>query len=301
MTPFTSYAIQRALNVTVDGKFGPETEAAMREALGNPKDDTGRPWRAKRLIIGYQQKLMKEAGIEVTVDGLIGPATLHAFEKYQDLLRRSESDRAFIAAASWYEGWLAAIRSWLWPVPEVGKVVLPAPGKPERALPPPVLPPDAPAPRTTWPRQVDVPKVFGAVGTNQTVILTPWQMELAWDSGVKTRKISLHEKVAPSAMRALDRIYRHYGDAGIRDLGLHKFGGSLNVRKMRGGDSYSMHSWGIAIDFDPDRNQLRWDHTKARLAKPDAKVFWDIWESEGWVSLGRERDFDWMHVQAARL
>lgn len=66
---------------------------------------------------------------------------------------------------------------------------------------------------------------------------------------------------------------------------------------MRG----SLHSWGIAIDFDPERNALNWDHTKARLARPDAEDFWKIWEAEGWVNLGRSRDFDWMHVQAARL
>ena len=70
---------------------------------------------------------------------------------------------------------------------------------------------------------------------------------------------------------------------------------------MRGGTQYSMHSWGIAIDFDPERNQLNWGRDRARLAAADCVPFWDIWEAEGWVSLGRARNFDWMHVQAARL
>ena len=74
-----------------------------------------------------------------------------------------------------------------------------------------------------------------------------------------------------------------------------------HVRKMRGGSSYSMHSWGIAIDFDPERNQLKWGKDRARLAQPDAVEFWRCWEAEGWVALGRARDYDWMHVQAARL
>lgn len=306
-TPFTSIAIQRALKVTEDGKWGPETEAAMRAALGSPRDNTNRPWAVKRLIIGYQQKLMREAGIEITVDGLMGPATLHAFEKWQDLQRKTPDQQALVAASvSWWNWrkWL----SWLFPakevIPEVGKVVIPAPGLPEIIVAPePVREPKIvrPASPTVWPRQKDVPEFFGPVGANQKIILCPWEMTLAWDSGVKTRKISLHEKVAPSAQRALERIWEHYGPEGIKALGLDKYGGSLNVRKMRGGDSYSMHSWGIAIDFDPDRNQMRWDHTKARLAKADAKAFWDIWADEGWVSLGRERDFDWMHVQAARL
>ncbi|AFL51378.1 hypothetical protein ABIE78_002797 [Sinorhizobium fredii] len=70
---------------------------------------------------------------------------------------------------------------------------------------------------------------------------------------------------------------------------------------MRGGNSYSMHSWGIAMDFDPERNQLHAYKPSARLSHSDAVPFWVAWESEGWLSLGRARDFDWMHVQAARL
>ncbi|MCA1748660.1 MAG: M15 family metallopeptidase [Sphingomonadales bacterium] len=70
---------------------------------------------------------------------------------------------------------------------------------------------------------------------------------------------------------------------------------------MRGGSSWSMHSWGIAIDFDPANNQLRWGRDRARMAKPAYAPFLNAWESEGWISLGRERNFDWMHVQAARL
>ena len=38
------------------------------------------------------------------------------------------------------------------------------------------------------------------------------------------------------------------------------------------------------------------DFAQAELA-PNA----GRWEEEGWISLGRARDFDWMHVQAARL
>ena len=84
-------------------------------------------------------------------------------------------------------------------------------------------------------------------------------------------------------------------------LGLDLFGGSLNVRKMRGGNNWSVHAWGAAIDFDPARNQLRWDSSKARLGKLDAERFWRIWEEAGWTSLGRTKNYDWMHVQAVQL
>lgn len=155
--------------------------------------------------------------------------------------------------------------------------------------------------RNVWPRQRDVERYFGKVGTNQARVALPFSMKLAWDTDHEIDTITLHEKVADSAARCFDRIADAYTAEERAEIGIDLFGGSLNVRKMRGGSRYSMHSWGIAIDFDPARNQLRWTRAEARLAASDAVKFWQIWEDEGWLSLGRARDFDWMHVQAARL
>lgn len=155
--------------------------------------------------------------------------------------------------------------------------------------------------RNIWPRQKDVPDFFGAVGTSQTTIDLPYAMTIAWDTSIKVRKMTLHSKVAASALRVLNQVAEIYTEAERKSLGLDLFGGSLNVRRMRGGSSYSMHSWGIAIDFDPARNGLNTKAPAARLSHPDAIPFWEAWEAEGWLSLGRARNFDWMHVQAARL
>lgn len=152
-----------------------------------------------------------------------------------------------------------------------------------------------------WPRQSGVPSFFGDVGENQTRIEVPFDMVLAWDKDTRLSRMTVHRKVAESATRALTRVADTYSAPERASLGLHLFGGSLAVRRMRGGSSWSMHSWGIAIDFDPERNQLRWKAPRPRLSHDDALPFWRIWEDEGWVSLGRARDFDWMHVQAARL
>lgn len=165
-----------------------------------------------------------------------------------------------------------------------------------------VAPPPEPSSATgAWPKQVDCMRFYGGVGLFQKKLALPYPMRLAWDKGVVVRQITVHEKVHDSAARVFQKIAARYNEGARKDLGLDLFGGSLNVRRMRGGTSYSMHSWGIAIDFDPERNQLRWGRDKARLAKPDAEDFWKFWEAEGWVSLGRSRNFDWMHVQAARL
>ena len=62
-----------------------------------------------------------------------------------------------------------------------------------------------------------------------------------------------------------------------------------------------MHSRGIALDYDPTRYKLRWGRDRAHLAGADYEDWWQCWEAEGWVSLGRTRNFDWMRVQAAKL
>jgi hypothetical protein len=155
--------------------------------------------------------------------------------------------------------------------------------------------------RETFPTESQVRMHYGERGANQTLIEVPYTMRLAWNKSIAIRRFSIHEKVHDSALRCFNRIHDHYGPTGINSIGANLFGGCLNVRKKRGGDSWSMHSWGIAIDFDPARNQLRMNRDRARLGKSDAEVFLDIWEEEGWVSLGRSRNYDWMHIQAARL
>lgn len=63
----------------------------------------------------------------------------------------------------------------------------------------------------------------------------------------------------------------------------------------------SMHSWGIAFDFDPERNGFRTRAPAAEFSLPVYRDWFEIWEAEGAVSLGRARNYDWMHIQFARL
>ena len=139
---------------------------------------------------------------------------------------------------------------------------------------------------------------FGQVGQHQTRIKLPYPMTLAWDLNVVVEEISLHRHVAEKAQQAFEEVARVYSDRDIVYHGFDLFGGSLNVRKIRGGDRYSTHAWGIAIDIDPVRNRLRWKEGKAHLSSPDCAEFLDIWEHAGWYSLGRKKGYDWMHLQA---
>lgn len=154
--------------------------------------------------------------------------------------------------------------------------------------------------KTKWPYQSECLKFYGPVGQNQTLLTPPYPLYL-YDTRTPVTRISVHTKVVGSVERILTKVKETYSEKDRRDLRLDRFFGSLNVRKMRGGSSWSMHSWGIALDFDANRNQLRWGRDRAALAKPIYDKWWAAWEAEGWVSLGREKNYDWMHVQAARI
>ena len=128
----------------------------------------------------------------------------------------------------------------------------------------------------------------------------PYTLRLAWDLTSKVNRIRCHQKVADSLIRVLQAVKSAYGEQRIQELRLDRYGGCYNPRRKRGGSAWSTHAWGIALDFDPDQNQLQWGRDKASFAKPDYDLWWACWEQEGWISLGRKANFDWMHVQAAR-
>lgn len=154
---------------------------------------------------------------------------------------------------------------------------------------------------TDWPTQANVEAFFGPPAQNQVMFATPYPMRLAWDTGTIVNRFQCHAKVVDAFSRIFTQTLMHYGIDQIRELRLDLFGGCFNHRPMRGGTQLSMHSWGIAIDLDPERNQLNWNRSRAAFARPEYEPFWGFVEKQGLVSLGRERDFDWMHFQAARL
>lgn len=147
-------------------------------------------------------------------------------------------------------------------------------------------------------KQSDAARFYGRPGTNHVRLTPPYKLFYG-DSPVSS--FLINAKCADSAGRAMDVILRHYGAQRIHAMGVDRFGGCFNDRVMRGGTRKSMHAYACAIDWDPARNALRSDHRAAQFAKPEYAAFLDAWEAEGWTSLGRARDFDWMHVQAADL
>jgi len=130
-----------------------------------------------------------------------------------------------------------------------------------------------------------------------TVIQLPYPMRLAWDLDVKVTRMSCHKDVADKFLAVFNDLLCHYGYDEIVRLGIDLFGGCFNYRRMRGGSSWSLHSWGIAIDLDPARNKLKESKRTARFARPEYKPMIDIFYKHGFISLGVERNFDFMHFE----
>ena len=89
-----------------------------------------------------------------------------------------------------------------------------------------------------------------------------------------------------------------WGTEAIERARLDLCGGVFNFRLQRGGSNLSIHSWGAAIDIDPERNRLGRRYSAGAGMIPRAAV--DIFEAEGWEWGGRWSRPDAMHFQAAR-
>lgn len=153
-----------------------------------------------------------------------------------------------------------------------------------------------------WPQEhpAELNACYGLAGANLVTTSLPYALRLSWEPSTVVGKTSCNAKVRDSLLTVLENVLAHYGADGIRELRLDLYGGGFNQRKKRGGSQMSTHAWGIAFDFDPDHNKLEWGREHAAFARAEYDAWWHFWEDEGWAGLGRVKNYDWMHVQAAK-
>ena len=134
-------------------------------------------------------------------------------------------------------------------------------------------------------------------GSYLTTIQLPYPMRLAWDKNTKVKTMRCHRLIAKDFLNVFNELLEVYGYDKLVELGIDLFGGCFNFRAMRGGSDYSRHSWGIAIDLDPERNQLKETSKTARFSRPEYLKMIEIFNKHGFVSLGKEKNYDWMHFE----
>lgn len=269
----TALAAAGAAGVSVTGRRDAETDAAVAAMLaGRPADlppEAG-GWSAARRAVAALQLVCRDAGFDPgPIDGLWGRQTEFAFASLETLRATGAPPHLFRDV----EPIEANPHGWPMEGDADARIIAfyGPPGVPEGREPP----------------LVNVP--------------CPWKLKIDFLPGRFRTHLRAHPKCADSLAQVLERVHETYGAAEIARLGFDVFSGDYNARKKRGGSGMSMHSWGIAFDFDGANNPLRAGRDKASFAHPDCIPWWEIWEREGWVSLGRARNFDWMHVQAAKL
>ena len=146
--------------------------------------------------------------------------------------------------------------------------------------------------------QIEMEKYFGKAnpqGTYLTMIDLPYTM---YYDKQPVNKMRCHKKVAQAFLNVFNDLLKTYGVAKLNELEITDFGGCFNYRLMRGSKTkLSTHSWGTAIDLDANRNTLKETSATARFARPEYKAMIDIFEKHGFASVGRIKNYDWMHFQ----
>ena len=145
-------------------------------------------------------------------------------------------------------------------------------------------------------KKIGKPKI---TTSNLVRLNLPYPMKLSWAKQTIIRSILVHPCIKKQLENVLLSVKENYSADQIENLGLNLFGGTYNYRQMRGGSEWSRHSWAIAIDFDPERNQLKWGKQKALIDNPEYDKFRDAMRANGFISLGELYDYDWMHFEAS--
>jgi hypothetical protein len=141
------------------------------------------------------------------------------------------------------------------------------------------------------------------------VVPPGWKLYYQDKNGpVPTSGLRVHKLLEPSLLMALRDVWDYArGQVGaaatdqeirawLNSKRLDLIGGAFNFRKKRASSSdLSLHSWGIALDWDPLNNPM-----KKPLTKTLPNWWYDIWRANGWHDGRAFPTPDPMHIQFAK-
>lgn len=149
-----------------------------------------------------------------------------------------------------------------------------------------------------WPysTQDALREFYGEPGDESNLVVIEFPYPMFYD-GKRVLKSRCHLKVAASLTRILNQIGNLY--SANKDIieEAEDYGGIFNFRHKRGGTTYSVHSWGAAIDIDADDNSFK--NTWPLMADMPLEIC-EAFAKEGWTSAGPFWGFDAMHHEACK-
>ena len=115
----------------------------------------------------------------------------------------------------------------------------------------------------------------------------PFPMSLYVPDGKPVNWMRCHKLVGEVIQDALEDVCNYGGLSYLQEHSYDVFGGCFSFRKMVGGSLLSTHSWGIAIDINPQLGLYLGEDNQPQFIK-------DAFEKRGFVNLER----DTMHFMA---
>jgi len=147
--------------------------------------------------------------------------------------------------------------------------------------------------------QADVIRIYGRPNKEGTYLRDIIPVYPLKYGNTIVRKFKCHYMEVGNLTKIFQEILDMYGLADIEKLRLNRYGGCFNYRVMTGNKGVlSRHSWGIAVDMDPQNNAYHQTSKTASFARPEYQAFLDAFEHHGWCSLGKHINKDWMHFEA---
>ena len=146
-------------------------------------------------------------------------------------------------------------------------------------------------------------------GANIRKVAPPdgWRLYYQADNGlVAVSGIRMHRLLRDIFVAVLDDVWAYAKQqvgnsatddeirAWLHQQRLDQHGGGFNFRPITGGHQLSLHSYGIAIDWDPEHNPR-----KNPLTRTLPDWWYDIWAAHGWSDGRHFNTPDPMHVQFA--